>query len=74
MRAGNEFKKRSGFTGAKIVMTAYANRIGNFGSKDEVERTMASLRNAGHSPYGIEDPQEGYRVFIGAYIAKSFDS
>jgi cell division protein FtsN len=39
-------------------------------SKDEAEKTVASLRNAGHSPYVIKDPKEGYRVFVGAYIAK----
>jgi cell division septation protein DedD len=69
-RAAEEFKKSSGFKEGKIVRTAYANKIADFVSKDEAEKTVASLRNAGHSPYVIKDPKEGYRVFVGAYIAK----
>ena len=68
--AAEEFKERSGFGQGKIVRTAYANKIADLASKAEAEKTVASLRNAGHSPYVIQDPQEGYRVFIGAYIAK----
>jgi succinoglycan biosynthesis transport protein ExoP len=69
-RAAEEFKESSGLKEGKIVRTAFANKVGNFVSKDQLEKTVALLRNAGHSPYVIQDPQEGYRVFIGAYVAK----
>ena len=69
-RATEEFEESSGFKEGKIVRTAYANKIANFASKDEAQKTVASLRNAGHSPYVLRDPQEGYRVLIGAHVAK----
>ena len=69
-RAAQEFKERFDFKEGRIIKTAYANKIGNFASRDEVEKAVASLREAGHSPYVIQGPQDGCQVFIGAYIAK----
>ncbi len=69
-KAAREFKKRFGLKTSKVVKTGYTSKVGDFTSKKEIDETLASLQKAGYSPYIIEDPQDRYRLLIGAYVTK----
>jgi len=69
-RKARDFKKTCNLKASKVIKTAYTNKIGDFNSKEEIEKQMRSLRKAGYSPYIIEDPQEGLRLLIGAYVTE----
>ncbi len=69
-KAATEFKKSSGLKTCKIVRTPYTNKIGDFTSKHDIEQKFTSLQKAGYSPYVIEDPQNVYRLFVGAYVTR----
>jgi cell division protein FtsN len=69
-KAAREFKKSSGLKTSKVVKTGYTTKVGDFTSKKEIEERSVSLHKAGYSPYIIEDPQDRYRLLIGAYVTK----
>jgi cell division septation protein DedD len=69
-KAAREFKKRFGLKTRKIVRTGYTSKVGDFTSKKEIEERSVSLQKAGYSRYVIEDPQDRYRLLIGAYVTK----
>ena len=64
------FKINSNLRASRVIKTAYTNKISNFTSKEEINNKLKSLKKAGYSPYVVEDPQEGFRLLIGAYVTK----
>jgi len=69
-KAAREYKENADLKTSKVIKTAYTNKIGNFTSKEEIDKQLRSLRKAGYSPYVIEDPQEGLRLLVGAYVTE----
>jgi cell division septation protein DedD len=64
------FKETYSLNASKVIKTAYTNRIGDFTSKEEIHNQFKLLKKAGYSPYIIENPQEGLRLLIGAYVTE----
>ena len=65
-----DFKETYSLKASKVIKTAYTNKIGDFTSKEEIHNRFKLLKKAGYSPYIIEDPQEGLRLLIGAYVTE----
>lgn len=70
LEEAEKFKQGVNIPGSRVLKTAYTNEIGYFTARDEMEQKAVSLKKAGYYPYSIEDPQEGYRLLIGAYGTK----
>ena len=69
-KGGKRVQKRFVLKASKIVRTGYTSKVGDFTSKKEIEERSVSLQKAGYSRYVIEDPQDRYRLLIGAYVTK----
>ncbi len=63
----DKFQKARGITADRILKTAYAVKIGEYSSKEELDHGIRTLKKSDYSPYVIEDPQKGFRLLIGAY-------
>jgi cell division septation protein DedD len=61
------FRHENRLPKAKIKKTPYANLIGTYTSKDELEDMISSLKDRGFSPYVIKDDGKS-RLFIGAFL------
>lgn len=70
LEGAERFKEGLDIPGTGILKTAYTNEIGYFTLKDEMEHEAVFLKEAGYFPYSIEDPQGGYRLFVGAFVTK----
>ncbi len=61
------FQKGHGIKADRILKTAYAVQMGIYTSKEELERKISELKESGHCPYYTEQPQNRYRLLIGAF-------
>ncbi len=53
-----------------VKETPYSTLIGTYGDRDELETKILLLSDLGHLPYAIEDQDEKYRLFVGAFVTR----
>jgi hypothetical protein len=66
----DEFIKKRKIKGAESRRIRYANLIGFYTSKEEIERQKAILEKLGYSPYIISDTEKNFRLFLGAFYQR----
>lgn len=64
------YSKRHGLTGTEIKNTKFANLIGVYSSRNELEKKMKELSRLGYSPYTIGENGDKSRLFVGAYLTQ----
>jgi len=69
-KSAENFKEEHGLHGAGVKHTKYANLIDTYSSFRELEDKILSLRNLGHSPYVIKDPDDSFRLLVGSFLSK----
>ncbi len=65
--AADEFQKARGIKADRILKTGYAVQIGMYTSQQELDQNISTLKESGHSPYVIEQPENIHQLLIGAY-------
>jgi cell division septation protein DedD len=58
------------FTPSIVKETPHSTLIGSYSDKDKLEAKTLLLNDLGYLPYTIEDQDNKYRLFIGAFITK----
>jgi len=69
-KEADEFIKTFNLQGAESRIAKYANLIGTFNSKEEVEKYKTLLEEKGYSPYIIEDSDDTYQLYTGAFYQR----
>jgi len=57
-------------TGYIVSKTPYAVQIGSSPSLDRLKQKFPAIPEGGHSPYFIQDPEEGHRLLLGAFPSR----
>ena len=70
MEEAEEFRQKHGLEAANIKNTPYANLIGTYSKKDELEKEIISLKEFGYSPYTIKYDDGRQRLFVGAFLTR----
>lgn len=65
------FRQEYGLTESVIKKTPYANLIGTYQSRGELEAQVQLLRNLDYSPIVIANPDGTSRLFVGAFSTKA---
>jgi len=66
----NEFQTQQGIKASRVLKTNYAVQLGLYTSKETLDQRLAALRDAGYSPYIIEQAQKQYQLLTGAFQTK----
>ena len=66
----DEFIRTRKIKGAESRRIKYANLIGFYTSKEEIEKQKAILEKQGYSPYIINDTEKNFRLFVGAFYQR----
>jgi hypothetical protein len=67
----DEFIETSKMQGAESKITKYANLIGTFTDKEDIEKYKNRLEEKGYSPYIINDAEDTYQLYTGAFYQKN---
>ena len=67
----DEFIKTRQIKEARSRLTRYANLIGTYRSEEDMEKKKTYLEELGYSPYIINDTDDSYRLYTGAFYQKS---
>jgi len=59
-----------GLEDAEIRKTPYANLIGTYPSPGDLDAMVQVLEGHGYSPYVIEDQEDRFQLFVGAFITE----
>lgn len=66
-KEADEFIKTMKIQGAESKLTKYANLVGTFTSKADIDKYKNRLEEEGYSPYIINDAEDTYRLYTGAF-------
>jgi len=66
-KEADEFINTGQIQGAESKLTKYANLIGIYLSKEEIEKQKATLEELDYSPYVISDTENVFRLYVGAF-------
>ncbi|MFC1841329.1 SPOR domain-containing protein, partial [Thermodesulfobacteriota bacterium] len=69
-KEADEFIKTMKMQGAESKLTKHANFIGTYSSKEDIEKYKTRLEEQGYSPYIINDAEDTYQLYIGAFYQK----
>lgn len=65
-----EYRQRHRLKDSRVLKTQYANLIGVYTSRSEMEEKVLTLKTLGYSPYVLEEPAGKFRLFVGAFLTK----
>jgi cell division protein FtsN len=64
------FAGAKGLREAEVLRTEYANLVGVYSQKSDLEEKMRGLSGRDCSPYAVIDADGKARLFVGAYVTK----
>ncbi|MDY6973633.1 MAG: SPOR domain-containing protein, partial [Thermodesulfobacteriota bacterium] len=66
----DKFRNTNKISEYRILKTAYTLQIGEYSSKEGLDHIISALKSTGCSPYFIGNPNEKYRLLIGAFVTQ----
>jgi cell division septation protein DedD len=64
------FIQDQGLEGAAVRKTEYANLIGSYADREDLQREMGKLKELGYTPYVVESREGVSRLFVGAFTSE----
>jgi len=65
-----EFKEKHKLEGSLVKKAPYADLIGVYSNREDLEKITLCLRKLGFSPYAVKDLDGKYRVLVGAFMTR----